>query len=457
LKIQDFYIKIKDFIQSRPAVCLVLAFGILNLIFAGLLCLPIATNKFGSAGFEVSFFTSSSAISGTGLLVVPTATYWSIFGKIILLLTMQVGGLGVMTMASMLGMIVSRHLGLTTKILTSNDIKGSKFGELGALLRIVLVTTFSIEFLITILLIPRFLELKENVLDAIWNAIFFAVSCFTNSGFDLSTQGLGTFTSQWSIAIPMIFGLEMGAIGFPVIRNLWECLRMRSLKKLSLNTKVTLLFSSVLNALIVVWFFAAEWGSKNLFGEKVFSNNSSHAADLLLQAWTTRASGFAIGDPSQLSESTKLLSEIWMFIGGAPASTCAGIKVTTVAILVYAVIAELRGREDITAFHKRFPSSSLRVAITIMIAGLSIVLLFTLVLNTMTPDSLEVVLFDTISAYANCGLTQGLATTLPAFGHFLMGILMILGRLGTMTVAAALMKRDRVHFIRYPEESIILG
>lgn len=419
--------------------------------------MPFATQVGGFPGFSKSFFTTASAISGTGLILEPTGTYWSDYGKIIILITMQVGGLGVMTLASMLGIVVSKHLGLVTKILTANDLQSSKYGELGALVKVVLITTFSIEGVIALLLMPQFMNLYHNPITAFSHAIFFAVSSFNNAGFDLSQNGFSSFASHWAVALPMILGLEMGAIGFPVIRNVALCIKMRSFRHLSLHSKLTLCVTSVMNIIILIWFFAVEWSNTHLFSHAVFSNNSEHAAGIVLQAFTTRASGFAVVDPSHLTQPTLLLSQIWMFIGAGSASTCAGIKVTTVAVFACAAIAEFKGRQDICAFGKRLPNGSLRVAVTVVLTGIIAVVVCALAIDQMTEQPLEVVMFDVISAYANCGLSLGLSQHLNPICQTIMSILMISGRLGTMTVAAALMKRDKTHFVRHPEESIILG
>jgi Trk-type K+ transport system membrane component len=373
------------------------------------------------------------------------------------MLTIQTGGLGVMTLASLLGLLVSKHLGLTTKILTASDLKSSKYGELGALIRVVFITAFGVEAVVCLLLIPRFMDLRETFGDALWHSVFFAVSAFNNAGFDISTDGFAVFGSSWSVAIPMILGITMGAIGFPVIRNMLDFVRMRKWRVVTLNTKLVLTVYLTMDIFLLVWFFTVEWHNAALFSADILADTSKHITSLTFGSFTTRASGFGILNTASLSDSTLLLAQIWMFVGGAPASTAAGIKVTTVAVFFLAIRAEFKGRTDITAFGKRLPSNALRVASTVLISGVVVVVIFIILLEQITDAPMNVVVFDVISAYANCGLTLGLPNIVGNVGLTVLGVLMYIGRLGTMTIAASLMKRDRTTTIRYPSENIILG
>jgi Trk-type K+ transport system membrane component len=213
-----------------------------------------------------------------------------------------------------------------------------------------------------------------------------------------------------------------------------------------------------MDLIILLWFFLFEGSNTGLFPPEVFQDGSNHAAGLALGAMTSRASGFGIFDSSALHHPTLILIDVWMFIGGAPVSTCAGIKVTAVAVLILAVVAEFRGREDIQAFGKRLPANTLKVAVTVFICGLVTVISFTLFLSLCYPNApVDSVIFDVISAFANCGLSLGLSAHLTSPGLVLLGILMFLGRLGIMTVVAALIKQERVKLIRYPQENLLLG
>jgi Trk-type K+ transport system membrane component len=445
------------FARQRPALFVSELFLAVVLFYTSLLSLPFATASGKSASFGVAFFTTTSAISGTGLIVEPTGIFWSDFGKVVIMLTMQTGGLGVMTLASLLGIFVSKQLGLTTRILTASDIKESRFGEIGALLRVVVITTFTIEAVVAVMLVPRFMEMHLNLPRALWHSVFFAVSAFNNAGFDLSESNFITWGSHWGVVIPMAIGMTMGAIGFPVIRNLVDVVKHRKLKLLNLNTKLVLTVFFIMDAIILLWFFAIERDNAGLFPPEVIDNTSDHFAGLTFGALTTRASGFGVLNAANLTQPTLLLAQIWMFVGAGPASTCAGIKVTTVAVLFIAAWAEFKGRGDLTAYGKRLPPGALKVAVTVLICGVIAIFTFTLIIDQMTEAPLEVVQFDVISAFANCGLSLSLAPLLNDVGLTMMGMLMFIGRLGTMTVAAALMKRDRSDLVRYPEENLIIG
>jgi Trk-type K+ transport system membrane component len=411
----------------------------------------------GWTDFHLAFYTASSAISGTGMELVPTSEHWTFFGQFTLMLIIQIGGLGVMTMASLVGSLFSKRMGLTEKILAASDIKSSKYGELGSLLRVVLISMAVIEAVLVAVTFPRFLYMHEDFLHALWHSVFFAVSAFNNAGFDISADGVASWGFNIWIIVPTLFAIFMGSIGFPVILNIFRAIKKRSWHTVSLHTKIVLVAFVVLDLIIVLWFFVVEWGNTHLFTPEINDDPLLHSQALLFTALNTRTEGFEIIDQSALSGATRLLEQIWIFIGGAPASTCSGIKVTTIAVLVLALMSEFRGVSDISIFAKRLSFSSLKVAVTIFFTGIAIVILFIFIILLQTNAPLDIVQFDTISAFANNGLSLGLDQFLTPFTSVLVAILMILGRIGTMTIVASMIRQDFSKFVRYPEENVILG
>lgn len=448
-----------SFLRYRPSLSILFIFLFITISFAFLLSLPISNNYNNFTSFDKAFFTSSSAISGTGLTVLPSDTYWSFFGQVILLILIQVGGLGVMTIASMVAFMASKRLGLTTKILASSDIKASnsKFGELGSLIRTIFITMVSFEVVITLLLLRKFYDLHEGFWQSLWHAIFFSVSSFNNAGFNISPAPFNALSGQWGIVIPVLISTFMGSIGFPVILNISSAIKRRSFNIVSLHSKVVIIMFFSLNFLIIIWFFAVEWNNHALFSNDILNNDLAHSSALTFAALTTQTSGFGVIDANNLSETSRMITQIWMFIGGAPASTCSGIKVTTVAVLLLAVFAEFHGTADVTLFKKRFSGGALKMAVTIFICSIAVVLVFSIIIDLLTDAPFQVVQFDVISAFANSGLSLGLSKYLNPISSVLIGALMIIGRLGTMTIISAMFRENRIIYTKYPEENIIIA
>jgi Trk-type K+ transport system membrane component len=397
-----------------------------------------------------ALFTATSAVCITGLTTVDTATYWSGWGQVVILVGIKIGGLGVMTLASLLGMAVSRRIGLTQRLLTASETKIARLGEVGALLQVIVVTSTAIELTIAAFLFPRFLALHEPVGEAAWHAVFYGVSAFNNAGFVPTVGGMAEHPSDWWIGAPILIGVALGSLGFPVILDLWR--RRTSAAHWTLHTKLTLATSAVLTAAGALVVGAFEWTNPESFGRL---DGSGKVLASLMAGVMPRSGGFTTVPIGSMHESTWLVTDALMFVGGGSASTAGGIKVTTLAVMVLAIIAEARGDRDVEAFGRRIPRETLRLAVAVAFVGATIVLASSLALMAVTGETLDRVLFEAISAFATVGLSTGMALPEPA--KYLLSVLMFVGRTGTMTVAAALALRDRRRVIRYPEERPILG
>ncbi|MCS4483878.1 TrkH family potassium uptake protein [Gleimia sp. 6138-11-ORH1] len=438
--------------RTYPARVAVGIFATIIAIVTGLLSLPIATTSGQRAPFADALFTATSAVCVTGLVTVDTASYWSPFGQVVLAIAISIGGLGVMTLASALGLAVSHHLGLTQRLLAASETKTSSLGQLGSLLKAVVVTALTVDFLLFLVLLPRFLTLENDFAHSVWYALFTAISIFNNAGFIILPGGLAPFTSDIWMITPIILGTFLGAIGFPVMRDLSA--NWRTPKRLSLHTKLTLVVYFALYIVNVILVGASEWQNEATFGKLSVLDRVMHS---LLAGANSRTSGISIVDMSEMTRGTWFIQDIFMFIGGGSASTAGGMKVTTFAILALAVLAEARGDRDIEVFGRRIPPSTVRVAIAVTLIGSFIVAAATLVMLLITPFSLDQALFETISAFATVGLSTGITPLLPDGAKYLLTLLMFLGRVGTMTFAAALALRSRRRVIRLPEESPIVG
>lgn len=438
--------------RQSPARLALSVFAAVIGVFAALLSLPQATASGTRAPFADALFTAASAVCVTGLTTVPTGTYWSPLGQVIILAGIKVGGLGVMTLASLLGIAVSRRIGLTQKLLTATETRSAGLGEVGSLLRVVIITATALEVTIALVLVPRFLTLGESFGQALWHGVFYAISSFNNAGFIPTAEGLAPHAGDWWLGLPIVLGVFIGSLGFPVILNIAQ--RRRDLERWSLHSKLTLTTSAMLVVVGAVLIGTFEWRNPETFGPLDLPSKILAA---LFAGVMPRSGGFSTVDIEQMHESTWLLTDALMFVGGGSASTAGGIKVTTLAVMLLAILAEARGDRDVEAFGRRIPRETLRLAVAVVFVGATTVLVSTLIMLEITGESLDIVLFEVLSAFATVGLSTGLSANLPDEGKYVLSLLMFVGRTGTMTFAAALALRDRRRVIRYPEERPIIG
>lgn len=441
--------RIEHLARHSPARLTLLVFAFIILIITSLLLMPFAKAGPGGASLIEALFTATSAVCVTGLTIVDTATYWTGFGHAVIAIGVQIGGLGVMTLASILGLAVSRHIGLTQRLLAASERK-SELGNIGGLLKAVVLVSILAELLIALALFPSIMVREETFLAALGQSIFMALSTFNNAGFVITDAALASFVGNWAVSLPIILGTMVGAIGFPVILNISQ--NPGSPRRWSLHTKITLVTYFSIWVLAVAMIGALEWNGS-------FSNLSTNERLLatLVQGTTPRSSGLSTVDISTMSEGTWFVMDALMFIGAGPASTGGGIKVTTFAVLVLAIIAEARGDRDTEAFGKRIPADVLRLAISATFIGALLVGIATLTILNLSGLPLSRVLFEAISAFATVGLSTGITADLPSSAHAILIILMYLGRVGTMTFAAALALRSRRRVIRMPEDRPIIG
>jgi Trk-type K+ transport system membrane component len=393
------------------------------------------------------------------------ATYWSPFGHVIIFLGVEIGGVGVLTLASILGLVISRRLGLRQKLLAAGDAnplrirrgpisegQAVRLGETGGLLVTVAISVLAIEAIISILLFPRMLLAGIPVWDSAWQSVYISAMAFTNTGFLPMADGLGQFSGDVWFLGALMLGVVLGSIGFPVIFVLSRNLKKPS--KWSLHVKLTLLTSALLLIGGAVVFFILEFNNpatfKNLdVGQRVLQS--------LFMSTMTRSGGFSTFDLSNLDSSSLLVSDMLMFIGGGSASTAGGIKVTTLAVLFLAAFAEARGRDEMEAFGRRIPQDVLRLAVSVVLWGATIVAAASIVLMLITDERLDYVLFDVISAFATCGLSTGFAQGTSEPAQVVLALTMFLGRIGTVTLAAALAASQTRQLYRRSEERPIVG
>ena len=440
--------------QARysPARLALSTFALIIGVITLLLMLPIASATDTSAPFVDVLFTAVSAVCVTGLTTVDTATYWSPFGQAVIAAGIVVGGLGVMTLASILGFAVSRHLGLTQRMLATQETGTGAMGQISTLLKAVIATSLTMQALLAIMFLPRFLAMGIDPAGAVWDAVFMAISVFNNAGFVILPEGLAPHVTDWWILIPIILGTTVGAIGFPVIMDVAK--NLRSPRRWRLHTKLTLATYLILAFVGALALALTEWHNPATLGS---IDTPSKILNAMLAGVNSRSSGLSALNVGAMQSQTHFVQDILMMIGGGSASTAGGVKVTTFAVLVLAVIAEARGDRDIETFGRRIPTSTVRLAVAVSLLGLAMVAISVVLLLSLTDHSLDVILFETVSAFATVGLSTGVTPTLPVGAKYVLIALMFAGRTGSMTVAAALALRERSRVIRMPEEQPIIG
>jgi potassium uptake TrkH family protein len=447
--------RVDEAARRSPARLALGVFAAVIAVFVALLALPASTASGQRAPFVDALFTGVSAVCVTGLTTVDTATYWSGFGQAVILVGIKVGGLGILTLASLLGLAVSRRLGLAQRLVAGSEVKASRLSEVGSLLRVVVVTSTAIEAVVAAVLFPAFLREGDSPARAAWHAVFYALSAFNNAGFAVHERGLADWVGDPWICLPIAAAVFAGSLGFPVVLVLVRSWRRPA--TWPVHTKLTLVTTTVLLAASIVLVGLFEWSNPATLGAL---DPGTKVLATVFQGAMPRSGGFATVDVGQMNGTTWFVQDVLMFIGGGSASTAGGIKVGTLAVLVLAAVAEARGDRDIEAFGRRIPAASVRLAVTVLLAGLAIVLVATLALLALVPGlRLDEALFEVVSAFATCGLSTGL-TMRPEFpdaAKYLLAVLMYVGRTGTVTLAAALALRERGRAFRLPEERPIVG
>lgn len=437
--------------QSPARLTLLVFLGVIA-VETALLSLPAATTDGERAPFVDALFMATSAVCVTGLVTTDVPTYWSDMGHVVIMIGMMVGGLGVMTLASILGLAVSRRVGLTSKLLTAAETKVTRLGEVGSLISAVIVASLSITVGLAVVLVPRFLADGNGFGESLWQGWFMAVSVFNNAGIVILDGGLAPYVTDWWMCLPIIVGTFVGALGFPVLLSVSS--HWRSPRRWSVHAKLTITTSVGLWVLGTVLIGAFEWRNAATFGDLPLHGKLLAS---MLAGMTPRSSGFTTVDIADMSEATWFMQDALMFVGGGSASTGGGIKVTTFAVMLLAIVAEARGDRDIEAFGRRLDGGVVRLAIAVAFIGSTFVGLAALALLVLTDLHLDVILFEVISAFATCGLSTGVTPQLPDGAKYVLVALMFAGRTGTMTLAAALALRDRRRVIRLPEERPIIG
>ncbi|WP_018248351.1 TrkH family potassium uptake protein [Orenia marismortui] len=433
-----------------PARFLTIGYVLVISVGTFLLTLPITTVDGRGLSVVDALFTATSATAVTGLIVVDTATYLTIFGQIVVLVLIQIGGFGFMTTSTLFALLLGRKISFRERIIIREELNHFTLSGVIKLARYVIALTLGIEFTGALLL---FLKFKNTlpISKAIYFSVFHAISAFCNAGFALFSNSLENFVGNYYVNIIITTLFILGGLGFAVIADLYE---KRRFVTLSLNSKLVLLTTIILILIGSIGIFLLESPNQNTFGQLALEDRFISA---YFQGVTPRTAGFntiAIGD---LTQGSLFLIIILMFIGASPGSTGGGLKTTTIGVLIVATYSLVRGKDDAELFRRRLSQITVYKALAVTIVSLLVIILATLILTITENFKFIEIFFETVSAYATVGLSTGITGDLSTIGRILITIIMFTGRVGPLTLAMALGERERSNKVRYPEEKILIG
>ncbi|MCF6461629.1 TrkH family potassium uptake protein [Clostridium sp. Cult3] len=437
-------------LELNPPRFLVAGFGALIILGAILLNLPIATNDDASIGFINALFTSASAVCVTGLTVVNTAEYWSLFGKIIILILIQIGGLGFMTSATIMALLIGKKISLKERLIIKEQLNQDALSGMVRLTKYVILSTFMIESIGAIFLSTRFIP-RFGLAKGIWFSIFHAISAFCNAGFDIIGNSMVSFVGDFTINITICLLIIIGGLGFSVLIDISN---KKSFKRLSLHSKLVLSISFMLILIGMLIIFVVERNNPDTLAE--LSNGEKVLASFF-QGVIPRTAGFNSIDISKIYDTTAFIMIILMFIGGSPGSTAGGIKTTTFGATLLTTLAVIRGNKDVVAFNRRLNQDIINRSLAIVSIGLILILTVSIVLTITEEFSFLDVLFETTSAFGTVGLTRGITPNLSDVGKLVITLTMYAGRVGPLTMAFAFAQRQKQSLYRHSEENIIVG
>ena len=437
----------------HPAQYVAVAFVGASLFGGLLLRLPMATEPGESTSFVTALFTATSAVCVTGLNVVDPAGHWSTFGELVILALIQIGGFGIIAMSSLLVAVLARRLGLRHRLIAVAETGAVDMSDVRRLLLNVAKLTLVVETAGALVLTARFaLSHDETVGRAAYLGVFHSISAFNNAGFALFSDSLISYQRDSFILLVVAAAIIIGGLGLPVWsqigRHRWRAHSWSLHAKLTVTTTVALILAGWA---LFAWF---EWTNPETLGHLSVWDSTINS---FFHSVTPRTAGFNSVDIASLREPSRLLTEVLMFIGGGSASTAGGIKVTTFAVLGWIMWAEARGDPDVVVFERRIPQGVQRQALTVALLAVGVVVGATMLLLATSRLGRADLMFEVISALATVGLSANLTPLLSVTSQLVIILLMIIGRVGPITLFAALVLREHDRLYRHPEERPIIG
>lgn len=439
---------------SSPQM-IIFGFILVNLMGCLLLMLPSSTVEKVGTSFSDALFTSTSAICVTGLVIHDTASYWSMQGQLIIMVLIQIGGMGVITAASAIAILSGKKIGLMQRSTMQESISATQVGGIVRLTGFILRAMLAIELLGAIFMAPVFCE-EFGMKKGVWYAVFHSVSAFCNAGFDLMGvnqpfSSLTGFNGNTTINLAIIALIVIGGIGFLTWDDIWH--HRLHFHKYRLQSKVILTVTILLILLPALYFYFYEFGR----AEWTDLSEKERILASAFQSVTPRTAGFNTVDLNRMSEPSQLIMILLMLIGGSPGSTAGGFKTTTLAVLLLTSFAVFFRKEDVQCFGRRIPSETVKNAATILFLYMSLFLLGGVVISCVDQVPLMGALFETSSAIGTVGLSLGLTPQLSLFSHMILILLMFWGRVGGLTLIFAVVSGHRFTKSKLPQEKITIG
>ncbi|GFR36498.1 TrkH family potassium uptake protein [Thermobrachium celere] len=442
------------FYKFQPVQILALGFAAVILIGSILLSLPIASRDGNPTDYIDALFTATSAVCVTGLVTVDTGTHYSLFGQIVIMLLIQIGGIGFMTFATLIALILGKKISLRERLIMQEAYNTFNIQGVVKLALYVIGITFSIELLGAVALSTQFIP-KYGLLKGLYFGLFHAVSAFCNAGFDLigNFQSLTPYVENTVVNLTVCSLIIFGGIGFAVLT---EVINYRKTRKLSLHAKVVLSATAFLIIIGMILFLVLEYNNPKTLGQ--LSIKGKLLASLFASV-TPRTAGFNTISTSDMTTAGKFLTIILMFIGASPGSTGGGIKTSTAFLLFMTVVAVVQGKEDTEIYEKRINKSYVYRALGITMISFIIVIAVTMILSIVQNGEFIEFLYEATSAFATVGLTLGLTTRLTLIGKIIIIITMYIGRVGPLTITMAIAHKQHTttNLIKYPEDKILIG
>lgn len=438
--------------QNKLSSFQIIILGFAGVIVLGalLLMLPISTQNGAVTPFSKTLFTATSAVCVTGLVVFDTASYWSGFGQLIILIMIQIGGLGVISVASFLSMLAGRKISLMQRQTMQNALSAPQMGGIVKLTRFIFLVSFAIEGIGALLLMPVFMT--KYGIRGIWMAVFHSVSAFCNAGFDLMGNQTGQYSSLTSFAgsgyvtLVICLLIMIGGIGFLTWKDI--AVKKTRFKEYSMQTKVILVTTTILIVIPAVFFFFSDFAKEPLKDRICMS---------VFQAVTPRTAGFNTADLNKMSDAGRSVMMLLMLIGGSPGSTAGGMKTTTIAVLFANAIAVFRKRQNANCYGRRIDDSTVKNASAILFMYVFFSMLSAIIISITDGIPMQMGMFETFSAIGTVGLTLGITPTLSAVSRFLLILLMFFGRVGGLTIIYAAFSQKDASTLKYPMENITVG
>ena len=437
-------------LEMNPPRILALGFMTTILLGALLLNLPRASVSGESIGFIDALFTSASAVCVTGLVVVNTADHWTVFGQAVILMLIQIGGLGIMTMATIFALVSGKKISLKERLVIKEQLNQESLSGLVKLVKYVIAMTLFIEFagavVLSYVFIPEF-GLKQGI----WNSLFHSVSAFCNAGFDITGNSFMDYNDSTIAIVAICFLVVLGGLGFSVIIDF---LRHRSWKRLSLHTRLVIIISFLLLAIGTLLILVLEWNNPGTLKDMTLGDKVRAA---LFAAVVPRTAGFNSIDVGAMMQATAFFTIILMFIGGSPGSTAGGIKTATFGVVIMATIAIIKGERDIEIYKKRIPQETVFKSLAIVTVGMGMIIGVSFLLTLTESWGFLDTMFEATSAFATVGLSRGLTPNLSNAGKLIIIGTMYAGRVGPLTMAFAFGYNRKHKRYRYSEGHITVG